>query len=355
MKLETKNIFLDTSTYEKNNFLVGKKISSILKHAEEGTIKIFSTKIVINELKERVRKNIASSKSLWKKFRNENPDIIFKNTETFEVFEKLWNIDFKKEIKTVQDKIDKIIETVPIHIIDTNNISVDSVFEKYFKNQAPFKDGLKKHEFPDAFILESIDNWCKKSGEKIIVVSSDKDWLNYESENFIKYEDLDVLLDKISRHKELEQREKKIKFVFNEISRNSDKLIDDLSSYLNDTAYFDTGEAELDDLNINNVEWGDLVLSDIDEEYAEIDSELTVQISAYISYEDYENGYYDKEDNKWYFLETINEKIEREVNIPVTISISFDYDEKFSEIIFEDINNGKPIDLEYDKHSEMYE
>jgi hypothetical protein len=347
MKLETKNIFLDTSTYEKNNFLVGKKIISLFKHGEEKTIKIYSSLIVINELKDRIRKNVLNSKSLWKKFRNENPDAIFRNSDTFAVFEKLWEIDFNKEINIIYGKIDIIIKTTPVYLIDTKDVNIEKVFDKYFKTEAPFKDGLKKHEFPDAFILESIDAWCDKNGEKMIVVSTDGDWLNYKSGNLIKYNDLDLLLDKISRHKEIEQKEQKIIFVFNEISRNSEKLVKDLSTYFDDSAYFDTGEAEIIEFKVNTVNWAGLVLADFDDEHAKIDTELTVQLSADLSYKNYENGYYNREDDKWYFLETINETIEREIKIPVTISVSFDFDEKTSEIQFEDINNNKPIDLNF--------
>ena len=194
MKLKTLNIFLDTSIFEENNFLQGRKINSLIKHAEEGTIKLYSSGLAITELKERVRKKVQLAKSEIRKFRNQKPKPVevFRNTQTYESFDKIWDIDYEEEISSICKKIDEVVQNTPITLLSTEGISIEGVFEKYYKEEAPFKEGNKKHEFPDAFILATIENWCKKENEKIITVSNDKDWLDYNCEDFIKLDSLEL-------------------------------------------------------------------------------------------------------------------------------------------------------------------
>ena len=356
MKLETENIFLDTSTFEKNNILAGRKIKSLLKHCEEKTIKIFSTQIVINELKERVRKIVLQSKSEWKKYRNEKTEVIFRNTDTISIFEKLWSIDFQKDIDMIHENIDNVIIKTPIHLIDSFGVDIELVFDKYFNNEAPFKEGLKKNEFPDAFILATIDLWCSKNSEKMIIVSSDNDWLNYKSDKLIKIKEIDELLSLIAVHKEIALKERRLQYIESAYLDSIAKLEQDLREYLVNSAYFDTGDADLQDFEILGIIWGEHLITEFEEEYAEFKTEITLQIKAAVSYEDYENGYYDKEDERWYFVEKVDENITRELKLPVTISLSYDMENNDYDIYYENINYDKPIDLDYDRfgHEEIH-
>lgn len=49
------------------------------------------------------------------------------------------------------------------------------VLENYFASKAPFEaTGIKKSEFPDAFALVTLEDWAKKNGTKVLVVSKDQ-------------------------------------------------------------------------------------------------------------------------------------------------------------------------------------
>ncbi|WP_135499792.1 PIN domain-containing protein [Pseudomonas citronellolis] len=65
-----------------------------------------------------------------------------------------------------------------------DEISISNLFELYFNNKPPFHKGNdKKYEFPDAVALLSLEAYAENSG--ILVVSSDKDWIEFcnSSEN----------------------------------------------------------------------------------------------------------------------------------------------------------------------------
>lgn len=56
--------------------------------------------------------------------------------------------------------------------------SPEKVFDEYFNSCPPFSEtGNKKHEFPDAFIIESVKDYLKKNPlSNILVISKDSDW-----------------------------------------------------------------------------------------------------------------------------------------------------------------------------------
>jgi hypothetical protein len=359
MKLETINIFLDTSIFEKNNFLNSNKINSLIKHAEEKIVLLYSSEIAITEMKERIKKKIQKAKSEIKKFRNQKPKPveIFRNTDTYESFDKIWNIDYEKEEKEICSKIDTLVSNTPIVLIPTEGVDISVIFNSYFKNKAPFKEGEKKYEFPDAFILASIDSWCKLNASKMIIVSSDNDWLNYESDFIIKFNDLDNLLKNITDHKEIADKERRLEFINRVYEENESKLENDLKVHLDDSTNINTGEADLDKFEITNFEWSDYIITDHEEEFAELKTTVKLNIKAWISYQDFDTGYYDKEDDIWHFVETVHDTFEEEIEIPVTIGISYDIDSEDYEIIFESINDDKYIDIDYDifGYKEMYQ
>ena len=358
MKLDTQNIFLDTSTFEQNNFLVGQKLNSLLKHTNDNTITIFSSEIAIKELKERVRKKITKAKSEIKKFRNTKPKSveIFRNTETYEIFNQVWEIKFAEEIESINLKIDELIKNTPINLIETNGINIDEVFNKYFNNKAPFKEGDKKYEFPDAFILASIEKWCEENKSKMIIISNDNDWLNYESDFIIKIKELDELLINIANHKEISLKEEKLEFIKQIYDSNIDKLEKQLNDYFENNAYLATGEADLIKYEISEFDWDEYDIIEIEEEYASLKTNVNITIKAWVLYEDYDTGFYDKEDDVWHFVETVEDTFEKEIDIPVLIEVSFDLETKDYDIDIDTVNNGETIELEYEINgNEMYE
>jgi hypothetical protein len=63
---------------------------------------------------------------------------------------------------------DAQVESIPLTGPDAEN-----VFELYFGRRAPFGQGKKKSEFPDAFIVASLDRWCRERNEKMYVITGD--------------------------------------------------------------------------------------------------------------------------------------------------------------------------------------
>lgn len=77
------------------------------------------------------------------------------------------------------------------------------VFEQWFESQPPFKkDGRKKNEFPDAFVIQAIKDYLKINREDIVMVlSADNDWKEALSneKNVVLYKNIAELMSFINQ------------------------------------------------------------------------------------------------------------------------------------------------------------
>lgn len=349
-KLITENIFIDTSIFQESNFLAGRKIKRLFEYAAESEVKLYTSDIIIKEIKEQVRKNISKSKSAVKQlaFKNDKEIIIFRNTETFYIIEQLRNIDYEAEIEKICSEIDEVISEC-FNIIPYGKLDISNVFNRYFENKSPFKEGLKKNEFPDAFVLEIIEKWCEKNDEKIIAISSDNDWLSYKSDNIEPIGSLDKLLTLIDENisfKDAEVSRKRHEFIKFNLDANEELLTELVTSYLDDSSYFDTGEADMHKLDIPEIEFLDFNIHNVDEENAFVNSNAKIKFIAHVEYTDYENAYYDKEYDEWHFLEYKSSELEKGISIPINFEVSYSVEEDDFDILVLGINNDNVIDLD---------
>jgi len=143
-------IVLDTNIFIKENFLEGKRIRQLLKFSEEEKIKIVMTKITIGEVKSRFKKFSGKAVQDLNEFKNQFESRVLRNNSAGKkIFERIVNKNIEKEFN---DEFDAILLKSKVLVIDYRELNIETVFEKYFKNEFPFNGGDKKNEFPDAFV-----------------------------------------------------------------------------------------------------------------------------------------------------------------------------------------------------------
>ncbi len=81
----------------------------------------------------------------------------------------------------VEQRFNKFVELTNLYVVKAQgNVNLDSLLQKYFNAEPPFeKTGKKKSEFPDAIALISLEKWAKDNQTRVIVVTSDNDWMNF--------------------------------------------------------------------------------------------------------------------------------------------------------------------------------
>ena len=317
------NIFIDTSIFISSNYNLNSKVFTSLKAlCNSGHVKLILTDITIEEIKSNLLKSIKESQGAIKKARTQA--------------KVLWNLqsDAYKFLfaKLNQDNIYKrLFEQVTIYfqecnatIINATEISAKQIFQDYFKCEPPFGEGKKKSEFPDAFVVSAICEWCSKNDDKVFIVSEDPDFKNASMQNsclehlpsvakFIELilADENILVGVIHKHIS-QQKEKLFKSIANQI-KEYDMIVQD--------ADFDA-EAFVADVSITEIYDESIVY--VADNKATIELNVLANLSVDVNCYDPDSWYKDPEDKSIHYWDKIEDIFERELDVEVEIDIEFD-------------------------------
>lgn len=202
-------VFIDTSIFKNQGYF--KKSGAVYRLfdlAEAGWIRILMPDIAKREwIKHFVQDTQLTFTDV------ERRASIMGNTKTAD--------EFAKEYKSLSIKYKSIAEgsfyehmkRAGVIVIPTSYASdlLDIVIDKYFAKEKPFGPKGKNKEFPDAFILVSLEKYAKNNSiEHIQLFSADVDMKKFNSALFVLQEPTEYLDDFVLRRMpEYEQNEKR--------------------------------------------------------------------------------------------------------------------------------------------------
>lgn len=203
-ELLTRNVFIDTSIFVAENFNVkGTKFESLASLAQEARVFIKSSDITLREIicnleesVETAAKGIQKTKTEARILRNlgskSSYNAIFAEFPTAEIVARL-----TKQIRGY-------FTVSKTEILPALKIRPSTVFDKYFTKKPPFGLSKKKAEFPDAFVLSALEQWCDKTQQQIYVISQDPDMTSAcsGSVKLIHLPSLQALLELVIAHDE---------------------------------------------------------------------------------------------------------------------------------------------------------
>lgn len=296
--MEKDVVFVDSCIFiDEKFFLPINRISMLKKLAQEGVISLVSTVITDWEILNHYRFEVTAS-----------INNIQKHHQVLNTFDDLQHIYSREYKKKLIEKADVVFEKFheQCHVLTLGfeyANDVNSVFQKYFNIEKPFGLGDKRKEFPDAFALQILENYCKKNGLKqIIVLSKDGDFTEYESK-FLKMVDYkEYLTDKLAKAKILE-------LIRNAIADNKDTICNDIEDQLNIQLqdgwhYHDKFNCEeVSEIEVKSckVEMKDdfSIVSEEDGHYV-IELHLRSYCQVRCTYLNLDYATYDREDDRWY-------------------------------------------------------
>jgi hypothetical protein len=214
------------------------------------------------------------------------------------------------------------------------------IFDKYFNSEPPFdtKKEKKKYEFPDAFSIETINNWLTSNMKTAIFLSSDQDFKSYIDMNpQIQHEtNIAKLLNTLNQQSDLYNKALDTYNILKDDILNQVKSdIMDLSQYDYDVYFYSQREymdgcyqpnCELydvipDEYSFNINQACNILDLDIEENRAELEIGITYEVDAYFEESNYEFAIYDKEDNKYYGVEYNTQEGKYLINLDVYVNI----------------------------------
>jgi len=303
-------IILDTNVFYAANFNYASKFfTSFLKNTKEKDIQIYITDIINFEIRQGIHNTIDNMDDKTIKALA-NSGLL--NIET--------NINKAKNslIKILTDNFDNLIKDHDIEIIECDG-NIKSLLDLYFNQKPPFSN-KKQNEFKDSISLLTIKNKIdKKELKNAIFVSNDNLCCEFCKTNGIPYKNL---IGDASNA--ILQQDKKFRTIYNKIKRSIEDHLKntlerdkELKFEVSGFLYSGIFDIEIYDTDIEILEAKITKISIIDMdnitdnnnsliEYAisiSIDLDLKIQVDTPI----YEDGStaaaYDKEDDKFYWIE----------------------------------------------------
>lgn len=321
------HIFIDTSVFQSEGFLKeSSRVSKLFDLAAKGHLTILLPEIT----KEEWRKHFCEASIIpVDEFKRRamimgNPDELSKALEIVSA------IDCESVSKMA---LDSTIAKAKVQIVGYDYCNdVEGVFKKYFNGEKPFGKKGKQKEFPDAFVLSSLEQYAKANHiGSIILLSQDGDMIDYKSDVLTQKEIgeyLDGLLKEIAEASEAETRDIARLYAYfhkGEISFATE-LKTQLTDYLLDSSTYDNRVQwqEIEDVSIKDAialtfSDKDMQLTEINNEYLEAICFVYVDSIVDVEHVDESMSYWDSEEKKYLFKEYTTSEVEVSASIKLTI------------------------------------
>lgn len=307
--METKNIFIDTSSFRNKAFdLTNDSLVKLRKLGASEKISIYTTSITRRECKKNLAEMIDAHDASTKKL-----NVHIKNSGLSEI-----NFD---ELKTKRlDNWEKYLVDSKIQEIPIHTDCIEKIFDDYFNSNPPFGGKNKKSEFPDAFVLETLENWCNEHEEKIYAVSSDNPVLSYKATNIIFVNSIEEFLDIYSK-----EEEKLYSFALSSFNHLKPYIIDKIKEKFEARYYFESDlfDSEISDVEVEEVKLIKAYIINVEDLFCQIDTNVDISFTASITYGDQDMIYRDSDTGYLESLENIRETINFNISATVSIEIGF--------------------------------
>jgi len=295
-------VFIDTSVYVKEKyFSEGNAICALFKLAKEGIVSLVSTDITNQEVFRHMRKDCLEAFSKMKKNCN-----VLRNVSLYKnAFDRANKVVVEKEI---QEIIEKNMKAAQVYTMGYNlgENDVKYIFDAYFREKAPFSDH-KKSEFPDAFVLAMLDNYGRKNGVRIVVLSDDDDMQKYVSHYLIAIDYKEYITEKLVVKEKLDDikaaLDDQYEAICNEIREECEKELDEPNLYIYNIEGVDVTYVTVNNVNVK-FDKENIYIYNEDDGVLGVEVECEVDFSVDVEFENTSNAYYDSEDKQWYGTES---------------------------------------------------
>ena len=171
-QLETRNLCIDTSEYVAIRFaFTGGQIRRLVELAKSGKVKVFITPVIQREVESNIGE--AAQEMLNAVQQMKKKAAMLRDVTLPMVKQYFADYDRDAVIEHLHSQFGAFLTDAQVANIALAGEDAANVFELYFGKRAPFGQGKKKSEFPDAFIVASLDRWCREQDQKMYVVTGD--------------------------------------------------------------------------------------------------------------------------------------------------------------------------------------
>lgn len=340
--LESRALFIDTSEFERLSYAFGAGVLKILSTYDRVTLLL--PEVIESEVRDHLKKAAQESVRLHKSFSDKARVLRSLDDPTLGVV--FTKFDADEVTRALNDAFEKFIGLITTIQLPVSTVDPKIVFDRYAETRPPFSTGEKKHEFPDAFALESIRNWAIGQNRKVYVASQDTGMKEYcdEVAELVYIQTVDQFLDIAIR--EDQDAASKLRAV---IDANQDSIEAFIEAEFPSLGFFvDDREGDVNDVSVSDIEIHAMSIVKLDGGVATVELDLTIKFVADVSYDDIEHGIYDSETKSLWTQQETGEW-EREYYGSAVICVSQDEADPTKLVVKSfQINDGEDIALSYD-------
>ena len=329
-------VFLDTNIYDKANYSFrNAQVSRLVDLASEKRLQLVINSVVEGEVREHIKDRVKQAVATLKKAAKDRSFAAFRKAPGFS--EKLSINHDTDWITFAQNEFTEFLNSCSVRRISLNGISVESVFEDYFHQRAPFEQ-KKPHEFKDAIAVKSLVLDMKDASNdydliQYCVVSADKGFVEAVKTAITEteIEDYTLIFDSLTGFTDyLAEMDKQMQFMLRYLqSEFGGRLLNDaISDALEGASY----EIETDDEIVDQ----EVVAVDIvyvtphavsltstsgTPDYFDIVAEGEAVVVVDYTYYDYDQSVYDNETHSFIYL--VSNRISATHEVSFSMPMSF--------------------------------
>jgi hypothetical protein len=322
--LVTRHVFLDTQAYRANaHDLSSGPFKALAGLIEEDRVSLHTTDVTLQEIGRQIAEEIADiERELGElRKRREHWDRRFARAQMPQIA----TVD---AAALAQAAVPGFTSTIQIEwsARTHNATAVDPrvIFEKYFDRKPPF-DATKSKEFPDAFVIEALANWCKENRATMYVVTADAAAGRAAEETGVLIP-VKSLQDLLAIATEAETPE--LTFAIDQVIERQE-FRDKLQEYINEhfgwlgTTYLGNYvDGEIIDTEVaDDVEILKFSIISADEDTIGIIFSVRVPVDVTFQYVDEGASWYDSEAGKWHYDDKVVGTFEDDPTIRVYVEL----------------------------------
>lgn len=171
---------LDTNVFSRSRNNLESGIISYLSQFADSEVDLVLSDVVVAELRTHIKSSAISARKFLKQSIKEIQKAKFNNEESHR--NTILDILKSEEPKDLAERrVSNFLASAEARVIRSNEfLPVDELLLSYFEFMPPFENNeKKKHEFPDAMALGSLESYAQEMQKMILVVSNDKGWKKY--------------------------------------------------------------------------------------------------------------------------------------------------------------------------------
>jgi hypothetical protein len=203
--MEYDAITLDSNIFDANGLNLEGGLLHQLEQFKEGSAEFILSEIVVREVHRHLAEQASKAKEALGSAIKRSLQSGVIDSAAHASLSEIFNSAIDEKTAS-EDRLQKFVDDTGCkQIVLAEDANMKKLIGMYFNSIAPFEETKnKKHEFPDAIALTTLEAWAKANGKKILAISKDGGWKRFaETSEWIDVqEDLPAALEMFQQHAE---------------------------------------------------------------------------------------------------------------------------------------------------------